>query len=206
MPFEVAGRCLDRVEAEAFVGVEVEYQPVGLFDVGDRRSPAMELDRPHLDAGQQAVGIVDIEIRLLVAVLLLDHHVLDVVAERSSVMLLEEAMLAAPLRAATQADRAVGDPLQRDGGALGAGLAFSSTTPAASLSPRSPRKLGWRSTPSGVNSVKAISATSLGVTQWAPRPAARGASTLAVLRSSRSILARRSFIVATLKPVPTLPA
>ncbi len=47
-------------------------------------------------------------------------------------------------------------------------------TSLAGLSPRSPRKAGWRNRPSVVRSVKAIWATSLGSTQCASLPMARG--------------------------------
>ena len=61
----------------------------------------------------------------------------------------------------------------------------SLVTSAAGLSSRRPRKLAWRSTPSPVNSAKATSATSFGSTQCAPRTAARGASTVALLALER---------------------
>ena len=40
-------------EVEPLVGVEIEHQPVGLFERIDPRSPAVEFDRPHLDAGDR---------------------------------------------------------------------------------------------------------------------------------------------------------
>jgi hypothetical protein len=51
----------------------------------------MKLDRSHLDARHQPVGIVDIEIRLLIAVLLDDANVMDSVTEAPRIVLLEEA-------------------------------------------------------------------------------------------------------------------
>ncbi len=106
--FQVDRRLLDRIEIQSFVGVEVEHHPVGLFDVGDRRSPAMELDRAHLHASHQPVGVIDVQIGFGRPVLFTDVHMPDVIAEGSGVVLLEEAMLAAPLRAADETDRAVG--------------------------------------------------------------------------------------------------
>src|SRR4051812_24760641 len=59
------------------------------------------------------------------------------------------------------------------GGPAAAGLCgVSRTTSRADLSARNPMKVGWRSTPSSVHSVKPISATSLGSTQWTSRTAA----------------------------------
>src|SRR5580692_6601082 len=83
----------DRVKIQALVGVEVEDKPVCLFDILDTSTPSMELDRPHLDARHQPVGVVDIEVRLLMAILLNDADVMDLVAEAPCVMLLEEAFL-----------------------------------------------------------------------------------------------------------------
>src|SRR3546814_17135393 len=81
----------------------------------------MDLDRAHLDAGQQALGRVHIEIRLIVAVFLLDRDMLDRLAEAAGVMLLEEAFLRAALRAAPEADRArarPGEPDRHDRGII----------------------------------------------------------------------------------------
>ena len=83
-------------EIEPDVGIEVEHQPVGIFDLLDPAAPAVEFDRAHLDAGEQALDVVEIEIVLGVAVLLLDRDVLDVRAEGPGVMLLEEALPARP--------------------------------------------------------------------------------------------------------------
>ena len=46
-------RLLHLREVEADVGVEVEHQPVGIFDLVDLAAPAVELDRAHLHAGEQ---------------------------------------------------------------------------------------------------------------------------------------------------------
>ena len=67
---EMEGSRAHRLEAQALIWIEIEYQPIGLFNILDPRTPAMKLDCPHLDAGQQAIGVVDEEIRLLVPVLL----------------------------------------------------------------------------------------------------------------------------------------
>ncbi len=69
-------------------------------------APAVELDRAHLHAGQHARRVVDVEVVLGAAVLLGDRHVMHVLAERAGIVLLEEALLGPPLRAAHQADRA----------------------------------------------------------------------------------------------------
>src|SRR3546814_19129344 len=68
--------------------------------------PAVEFDRPHLHAGEDAIGVLDIEIILVPAVLLLDRDVVDMIAERARVMLLEKAFLRASLRTADAAERA----------------------------------------------------------------------------------------------------
>src|SRR3546814_18702215 len=68
--------------------------------------PAVEFDRSHLDAGEDAIGVLDIEIVLVPPVLLLDRDVMDMIAERARVLLLEKAFLRAPLRTAYEADRA----------------------------------------------------------------------------------------------------
>src|SRR3546814_3976717 len=68
--------------------------------------PAVEFDRAHLHAGENAIGVLDIEIVLVPPVLLLDRDVMDMIAERARVMLLEKAFLRAPLRTADEADRA----------------------------------------------------------------------------------------------------
>ncbi len=87
------------------------------------------------------------------------------------------------------------------GGAAG----FSRTVSIGVLSGRSPWKLGWRSLPSLVHSVKRTCATSRGFTQRASRirgaPRTCGSSTSS-LRSSCS----SSLRCLEEKPVPTLPA
>ena len=57
-------RGLNLVEVETDVGIEVEHQPVGIFDLVDLAAPAVELDRPHLHAGEQALDVVEVEIVL----------------------------------------------------------------------------------------------------------------------------------------------
>ena len=99
---------LHALEIEADIGIEVEHQAVGIFDLGDLAAPAVEFDRPHLHAGEQPADVVEIEIILDRAVLFLDRDMLDRVAERAAVMLLEEAFLAPPLRAADQGHRPLG--------------------------------------------------------------------------------------------------
>src|SRR3546814_16242590 len=88
--------------------------------------PAVEFDRAHLHAGENAIGVLDIEIVLVPPVLLLDRDVMDMIAERARVMLLENAFLRAPLRTADEADRAARHmrvPARRDRGGLVAAAA-----------------------------------------------------------------------------------
>ncbi len=68
----------------------------------------MELDRPHLDAGEQPADVVQIEIVLGLPVLFLDRDLLHARAERALVVLLEEAFLRGPLGAADERHRALG--------------------------------------------------------------------------------------------------
>ena len=57
-------RRLHLAEIEPDIGVEVEHQPVGIFELVDPAAPAVELDRPHLHAGEDPARILDIEIVL----------------------------------------------------------------------------------------------------------------------------------------------
>ncbi len=99
--------CADRVgKTQPFIGIEIEDQPVGLFNRIASRLPRVEFDRAHLHAGQQAGCILDIEIIVRAAVTLDDGDLADVRAERSAVVLLKETLLAAALRTAHQTDRA----------------------------------------------------------------------------------------------------
>ena len=66
----------------------------GYSTLATAAAPAVEFDRPHLHAGEQPADVVEVEIVLDVAVLLLDRDVLHVLAERAAVVLLEEAFLA----------------------------------------------------------------------------------------------------------------
>src|SRR3546814_9290498 len=77
-------------EIEPLVGVEVEDHAVGLFEGFDMAVPAVEFDRAHLHAGENAIGVLDIEIVLVPPVLLLDRDVMDMIAERARVMRSEE--------------------------------------------------------------------------------------------------------------------
>src|SRR3546814_8230337 len=87
---QVGGRLLDVGEIQPFVGVEVENHAIGLFDRVDVAAPAVEFDRAHLDAGEDAVRILDIEIILDPAVLLADRNMVHMIAEAARIMLLEE--------------------------------------------------------------------------------------------------------------------
>jgi hypothetical protein len=73
------------------------------------------------------------------------------------------------------------------------------------LSSRRPRKLAWRTLPSWVNSLKAISATSSGLSQVTPRLSGRGTSAGLLSVASGFIRLASSPSVSLLKPVPTLP-
>ena len=96
---------------------------------------------------------------------------------------------ASPLRGVALAGR--GGPVHR--------------TSRASLSPRRPRKVGWRSLPSSVRSVKPSWATSSGSTHTISR--SRGGSTNGDWARRRGARRRcRSASVASVKPVPTFPA
>lgn len=111
---KLEGSRADSFEIETLIGVEVEHKAVGLFDILDPSSPRMQLDRSHLDAGHQPIGIVDIQVWLLVAVLFGDTHLVDFVAEAPGIMLLEKALLGTALRAPNQTDRPTANPGQHD--------------------------------------------------------------------------------------------
>jgi hypothetical protein len=74
----------------------------------------MELDRAHLNAGHEPIGVIDINIGLLVAIFFDNPDVMNLVAEASGVMLLEEALPCAALRTPNEADRPTADPGQHD--------------------------------------------------------------------------------------------
>jgi hypothetical protein len=58
------------VKAKTLIRVKIEHEPVRLLDILDARSPAVEFDGAHLDAGQQSVGVSNKQVRLAAAVLL----------------------------------------------------------------------------------------------------------------------------------------
>src|SRR5947209_12113265 len=76
------------LEIQPDVGVEVEHQAVGIFDLVNLAAPAMELDRSHLHRGKQPADVVEIQIILSLSVLLLDWDLLHVRSERALVVLL----------------------------------------------------------------------------------------------------------------------
>ena len=100
---DVACGTLHLLEAEAHVRIKIEHQPIGRFDILHTRAPAMEFDRAHLHAGEDAVEIIDIEVIFVLAAALLDRDVAHMSSERPSIMFLEEAFLGASLRATDQA-------------------------------------------------------------------------------------------------------
>jgi len=93
-----------------------------------------------------------------------------------------------------------------DPGGPDSGTGSSTTTSFAGLSSRRPRKLAWRTTWSAVNSLNAISATSSGFSQCAPRASARGTSAAGFSASIPTKRLRRSWSATLPNPVPTLPA
>src|SRR5690606_39719137 len=112
---------LDVAEIEPFVWVEIEHHPVGFLHLRAAGAPAVELDRAHLNAGEQARGILDIEIVLGPALLLRDRDMMDVLPERAGIVLLEKALARPPLGTAHQADRAKrgeGKHQRRDAGVV----------------------------------------------------------------------------------------
>src|SRR5688500_9930035 len=107
MALQILRGLSDLREIEPLVRIEIEDEAVGLLDIGDEAAPAMELDRAHLDAGHDPVEIVDIKIGFDQAVLLANIDMMDMLAEAAGVVLLEETVFRASLRAADEADRAV---------------------------------------------------------------------------------------------------
>ena len=84
------GGLLDVLEAEALVGVDVEDDALGLFDHVAARAPDVPLERVHLHAADEARGIVDVEVLVVVGVGVEDHDLLEAVGEAAGVVLLEE--------------------------------------------------------------------------------------------------------------------
>src|SRR6185369_14240341 len=85
-------RVANVLEIEPLIGIEVEHQAIGIFDLVDLAAPAVELDRPHLDAGEEPADVVEEEIVFGVPILLADWDVLDVRVEGARVVFLEEAL------------------------------------------------------------------------------------------------------------------
>src|SRR5205085_3293122 len=71
------GSVPDLLEPDTLSGIEVEGDSVRPFMVRQAGPPAVELDGIGLDAGEQPLAGVDIEIVLGPAVLLEDRHLVD---------------------------------------------------------------------------------------------------------------------------------
>jgi hypothetical protein len=99
------GRLLHFTEIQPLVGIEVENEPVGIFQLADPAAPPVELDRPHLNTGEDSTRILNVDIVPNLAVAFLDGDVLDVGSHRAAVMLLEKTVGGQSLRAADHADR-----------------------------------------------------------------------------------------------------
>ena len=110
----VACGLLDLVKTETLVRIEVEDHPVGSLHIARPRSPAVEFDGPHLHALEQPLGIVDVEIVFVAAVLFADGNVMHPLAETAAIVFLEEAFLGAALRTSHEADGPIGSEGQHD--------------------------------------------------------------------------------------------
>src|SRR5262249_30576910 len=88
--------------------------------------------------------------------------------------------------------------------ACAVGTAVSRLQSCGRLSSRSPRNVGCLRPPSSVHSVKRTSATSLGSTQWWPRPVGVPTSNGERSRASGLSRSRMRFSDLASKPVPTL--
>ena len=49
----------DELPLDAFAGIQVEYQRIGVFDIVDGRRPRMQLNDTNFDKAQQAGEIID---------------------------------------------------------------------------------------------------------------------------------------------------
>ena len=65
----------------------------------------MELDRAHLDGGEQPADVIEVQIVFSRAVTLFDRNLLHMRSERAFVVLLEEAFAGSPAGAADQSHR-----------------------------------------------------------------------------------------------------
>src|SRR5205085_332271 len=68
---DIERRLPDGFEIEAFVGVDVENDAVGLFELVDMAAPDVEFEAIHLDASDDAREPIDVEIVFDRAVLFL---------------------------------------------------------------------------------------------------------------------------------------
>ena len=117
---------LERLERHIRRGVEVEYQPVGIIDRIDGRTPGMDLDRAHLDDFQQAFFVFDVEVFVTLA-LVPEFERMDVCPEPFAGVALIETLAVDAGGTAQQAERMAGNPGQherRDGGMIFGELAL----------------------------------------------------------------------------------
>ena len=99
------------------IGVEVEDQPVGLFEVSDARSPDVNFKDAHLDERDQAGDIIDRQV-VFGCAFLCDVHLPQMIGSAFAGMLLKETRLAAAGRTANDRQRTVGDVGQHPVGDL----------------------------------------------------------------------------------------
>ena len=97
-------RADDRIEAKALVRVEVKHEAVGFFDVFNASPPTRETRSCPSARRSKDHRHLEEQIRLARSILFTNGDVLDLVAKASRIVLLEEALLRAPLRTADKAD------------------------------------------------------------------------------------------------------
>jgi hypothetical protein len=110
-PFaQLARRAVHGRPRQVLAGIEIEHDPVAVFDSFDGRAPHVNFQHARLHQREQAVEIVDVDQLLAVAVLV----PLDAIADQSGgCMLLEEALPADAFGAAHQRERPA-DEVRRD--------------------------------------------------------------------------------------------
>ena len=89
-------RAFDGGKIQPFIGGEVEDHPVRHFHISAAARPAVELDRAHLHALQDAAPILDTKIIRDPAVLFGNRHMLHRIAEPADVVLQKSTSSPAP--------------------------------------------------------------------------------------------------------------
>src|SRR5690606_8669017 len=95
---DIASCGADIGKGDVLGGIEIEDEPVGMFEIVDRRAPYMEFECRNLCSANEPRHILYVEIGRAITVIFGDHHFMKSLRHAGTQMLLEKTLLGDAIR------------------------------------------------------------------------------------------------------------